>query len=475
MSHKPIALKNVGLMVGGKHCFEHFTKEIHWGKHIAIMGINGAGKSTLLKIIQGIIESTTGEVVISPDITFGYVAQTISDYPELSGGQRFNKMLSSALSLQPDVLCLDEPTNHLDLNNKRSLVRMLSRYEGTLIVVSHDPELLKLDFDEIWHIEHGSIVVFAGTYTEYLKEHELTLQNVERQHEYAQKEKRQLRTLSEKENQRAASSKTAHKNENDRVRLGAMKERGGQTSGKKQKLLSQAYEGVEQKLATVFVHKKIEPKFNFNARSLSLNKTIVSISNGSCGYQNPVLHDINFQLQGAEKIALVGDNGTGKTTFLKALLNDPQIVMTGQWLVPSKNHIGYLDQHYSTLSPDLTVVEVMQEAVPAWTTIELRKHLNDFLFRTQTEVGTKVMHLSGGEKVRLCLAFIAATTPTLLILDEVTNNIDLDTRAHLIEVLKVYPGAMIVITHDMEFVEQLGISTLYETKNGQFFLKELLV
>jgi ATPase subunit of ABC transporter with duplicated ATPase domains len=475
MSHKPITLKNISLIVGEKSCFEPFNKQISPGKHIVIMGANGAGKSTLLKIIQGITEPTTGDVIIPSDITFGYVPQTIIDYPELSGGQRFNKMLSQALSKQPDVLCLDEPTNHLDLNNKRSLVRMLQRYEGTLIIVSHDPELLKLDFDEIWHIEHASVTIFTGNYTQYLKEHELKLHAVERQREHAQKEKRELRKVREQESKRAASSKAVNKDENDRTLLGAMKERGAQTMGKKQKLISRTHEEVQQKLATTYVHKKIEPKFNLSARSLSSSKAIVSITEGSCGYANPVLHDINLQLHGTDKIAVIGDNGSGKTTLLKALLRDPHVTISGEWMMPLKDNIGYLDQHYATINPQLTVIEVIQQAAPAWTDHEVRKHLNDFLFRTPAEVGNKVSNLSGGEKARLCLASIAANPPSLLLLDEITNNIDLDTREHIIEVLKSYPGAMIIISHDTQFLAALGINTVYETKNGKLVLSNVLL
>lgn len=474
MSYKPIIVNNISFSVNNKICFENFSTQIHSGKHIVIMGSNGAGKSTLLKILQGIVEPTAGKIITSPDITFGYVPQTISEYTELSGGQRFNKMLSQALSIQPDILCLDEPTNHLDLHNKRSLTRMLQRYDGTLIVISHDPEILKLDFDEIWHIEHGSISIFTGNYAEYLKEHKLKKDAVERQREQVQKEKRELHKLKQQEHKRAASSKAAHKNEKDRILLGAMKERGSQTIGKKQKLLSQVHEEIQQKLADIYIHKKIEPKFNLDAYVVSSDKAIVSISHGSCGYERPVLNDINLQLQGNAKIAIIGNNGTGKSTFIKALLHDPNITTQGEWLMPLSKNIGYLDQHYSTINANLIVMETIQEAAPAWTDNEVRKHLNDFLFHTPAEVSNKVSNLSGGEKARLCLAYIAAKNPYLLLLDEITNNIDLDTREHIIEVLREYPGAMIVISHDIQFLEKLGISSIYETKNGTIVLTHLI-
>jgi len=469
MSYKPIVVTNISFSVNNKICFENFSTQIHPDKRIVIMGNNGSGKSTLLKIVQGITEPTAGKISKSQDITFGYVPQTIAEYSALSGGQRFNKMLSQALSIQPDILCLDEPTNHLDFNNKRSLIRMLQRYDGTLVVISHDPELLELDFDEIWHIEDKSITIFTGNYAEYLKEHKLKHDTIQRQREQIHKEKRELHKLKQQENKRAASSKAAHKNEKDRILLGAMKERGSQTLGKKQKLLSQTHEEIQQQLADSYIHKKIEPKFNLDVSVVSLAKVIVSISQGSCGYDRPVLTNINLQLQGNSKVAIIGNNGTGKSTFIKALLHDPKVATQGEWLMPSRNNIGYIDQHYSTINANLTVMEIIQEAATEWSDNEVRKHLNDFLFHTPAEVSNKVSNLSGGEKARLCLACIAAKNSYLLLLDEITNNIDFDTREHIIEVLSEYTGAMIIISHDMQFLEKLGISSMYETKDGTIF------
>ena len=144
-------------------------------------------------------------------------------------------------------------------------------------------------------------------------------------------------------------------------------------------------------------------------------------------------------------MAIRGDNGSGKTTLIKAILNDPSVLKSGDWHVPNREDIGYLDQHYGTLDPHKTVTETIHGLVPTWAHGEIRKHLNDFLFRKNEEVNAFVKTLSGGEKVRLSLAQIAAKTPRLLVLDEITNNLDLETRDHVIQVLKEYPGAMLVI------------------------------
>ena len=129
-----------------------------------------------------------------------------------------------------------------------------------------------------------------------------------------------------------------------------------------------------------------------------------------------------------------------------------------------REFIGYLDQHYSTLNAQKTVLEVIQDCVLNWSHADIRKHLNDFLFRKNEEINTTVLNLSGGEKVRLSLAQIAASTPKLLILDEITNNLDLETRDHVIQILKDYPGAMVVISHDAEFLLSIGVTANYEIK-----------
>jgi ATPase subunit of ABC transporter with duplicated ATPase domains len=245
-----------------------------------------------------------------------------------------------------------------------------------------------------------------------------------------------------------------------------MKERGSQTVGKKIKKLSKTQDTIAHQLTDNFVHKKIEPKFHLNAQLTSAGKSIASIVNGSCGYDRPILTNINMQLAGKSRIAIMGDNGSGKSTFIKTLLQDPKITINGQWQMPEKNNIGYLDQHYSNLNPDLTVQETIQAAAPDWDDLATRKHLNDFLFRSQKEVLNKVAHLSGGEKARLSLAQIAAQSPALLLLDEITNNIDLQTREHIIEVLSLYPGAMIIVSHDPDFLKNLSVMNYYKAENG---------
>jgi len=169
------------------------------------------------------------------------------------------------------------------------------------------------------------------------------------------------------------------------------------------------------------------------------------------------------------RIALLGHNGSGKSTFIQALMGHPGLITTGQWQTPTLSDIGYLDQNYATLTGSLSVLEHIAQCVPTWTHIELRRHLTDFLFRKNEEVEALAMHLSGREKVRLILAQIAVKNFKLLILDEITNNIDLDTRMHVIEVLKYYKGAMIVISHDEDFLKEIHITERYQLQNHSLY------
>jgi ATPase subunit of ABC transporter with duplicated ATPase domains len=154
------------------------------------------------------------------------------------------------------------------------------------------------------------------------------------------------------------------------------------------------------------------------------------------------------------RLAITGDNGSGKSTLIKAIMGDPHVWRKGKWFVPRPEDIGYLDQHYRTMEGE-TVLDCMITRVPTWAHADIRKHLNDFLFRKNEEVNAKISTSSGGEKARLSLALISAKTPQLLILDEVTNNLDIETRDHVLQILQAYPGAMILVSHDQDFLEKL--------------------
>ena len=451
-----IQIKNLTLSFSHKTCFEDFSTNIPYGSRIAIIGRNGSGKSSLLQMLKQRIE----------DIVVGYVPQVIEDFNTLSGGQRFNKTLNEALALTPDILLLDEPTNHLDSRNRKSLMRMLQSFPGTLIVVSHDVELINNCIDTLWHINNGEIHIFSGNYADYMSEIHIKRSSLEHDISRLNRRKKDMHEALMKEQVRASKAKSKGEKSIAQRKwptiVSDAKARNAQeTSGKKKSDISHKKHELSNQLSNLRLPEVIMPKFALNATYIG-QRILVSIIEGSVGYDSFMLHDISLSVTSGDRVAITGNNGSGKSTLIKGILNDHKVIKSGNWDVPKLTDIGYLDQHYNSLAQDKSVLEIIQDAVPNWSLAEIRRHLNDFLFRKNEDVSTLVLNLSGGEKVRLSLAQIAAHNPKLLILDEVTNNLDLETRQHVIEVLKAYPGTMIVISHNEDFLEEIGINMRYE-------------
>ncbi|MDR0823442.1 MAG: ATP-binding cassette domain-containing protein [Endomicrobium sp.] len=464
---KTIFLNHISLHFPNKICFEDFSAQIMEGSRIVIIGNNGSGKSTLLKMIKGYFEPSEGEILNNQNLNIAYVGQLIYDYENLSGGQKFNKALSAALAQRPDILALDEPTNHLDLKNRKSLMKMLEFYRGTLLIVSHDEELLKNCVNIIWHIDRGRVKIFNGKYDDYIRDLEQKRTTLQNQLSELKKEKKESHKSLMKEQQRAAHSKQRGEKLVEQKRwlpaVGDLKASSARkTSGAKQADLSDKRQALNEALSNLHTTEIIKLKFHLNAKIET--KTILSISDGSAGYDGKIiLKNININLSGGQHLAIKGDNGSGKTTLFKAILNSPQIIKTGFWSMPDAKDIGYLDQYYSDLNNDDTVYETISKMTD-WKQEEIRDFLNDFLFRKNEEVNKKVSLLSGGERARLCLAKIAAKTPKLLLLDEITNNIDLETKTHTQQILSQYPGAMLIISHENTFLEKIGIKDCFEIK-----------
>jgi ATPase subunit of ABC transporter with duplicated ATPase domains len=461
-----IFINKLSLSFQNKICFEDFSTQIQPGSHIALIGDNGTGKSSLLKIIKGDLAASDGYIKNNKNIVFGYVPQLIYEYENLSGGEKFNKALSAAFANCPDVLLLDEPTNHLDLKNRKALMKMLSFYKGTLIVVSHDVELLRNSINILWHINNGTINIFNGKYDDYRQTISQKRRSIEEELGLLAKEKKETHEALMKEQQRAKKSKQRGEKFVEQKRwlpaVGDLKESSAKkTAGKKQKAISDRIASLSEHLSNLRIPEIIKPSFSLTAKDIG-SKTIISVSGGQVGYQDKIiLRNINISVSGSEHLAITGDNGSGKTTLLKAILNDSQIIKTGIWNLPRIEDIGYLDQNYSSLNSSKTVLETLTDLAHEKTHAQIRDFLNDFLFRKNEDVNKRISVLSGGEQSRLSLAKIALQTPKLLLIDEITNNIDLETKEHVAQVLKKYPGAMIIISHDITFLKDIGITHYY--------------
>ncbi|MDR1952728.1 MAG: ATP-binding cassette domain-containing protein [Elusimicrobiota bacterium] len=465
--NKPIFIDNISLSFSNKIYLSNFSAAIYPNDRIALIGQNGSGKSSLLKIIKGEISPLQGEVKGGESITFGYVPQLIKEYADLSGGEKFNKSLSAALSLHPDILLLDEPTNHLDQRNKKSLMNMIKNFKGAEIIVSHDEELLRNCINIIWHIDNGGIKIFRGEYNDYINDIENRRHSVEEELRILKKDKKEVHKSLMKEQKRAKHSKERGEKLVSQKRwlpaLGDLKKSyASKSAGKKNTGIAERRNEINDRLSNIGFREIIKPKFSLKAGDCG-NKTIVSISSGFAGYTDEmILENINLSLQSGERLSIIGDNGKGKTTLFKAILNYPQIKKSGLWDIPKAQDIGYLDQNYSDLDDSKTPFETISEIIDTTNYDEIRNFLNDFLFRKNEEVNKPIGFLSGGERARISLAKIAAKTPKLLLIDEITNNIDLQTKKHCQDVLSKYPGAMMIISHDFTFLENIGINNKFE-------------
>lgn len=242
----------------------------------------------------------------------------------------------------------------------------------------------------------------------------------------------------------------------------------GEVSGKKKSAIDHKKQHLTNQLSDLRLPEIILPKFSLKAENIS-SYNLLSINDADIGYSPDkiILKNINLSVAGKERIAIKGKNASGKSTLLKAILGKDEVFKTGNWHLPRIDNIGYLDQHYSNLSPDLSVFEHIKKCRSDWGENDIRRHLNDFLFRKNEEVMKVAKNLSGGEKARLCLSMIAAQTPKLLILDEITNNLDLETKEHVIQVLQEYPGAMIIVSHEEDFLEAININYTCTIVNGK--------
>lgn len=466
MTHHPISIIALGLRFPHKTCFIDFSTQIHYGMRIAIIGHNGSGKTTLLKMLQGQVNDYTGKIIMPHNVCIGYVPQIIDTHNQLSGGQKFQVALTKALLRNPNVLLLDEPTNHLDDANRKSLINLINKFKGTVIVVTHDLEILRDCVDYLWHIDQSNLEIFKGNYDDYMQEIEHTRSSLYKELQSLNHQKKQAHIKLMKEQTRA--KKSIVRGEKKRAQghwptlvAGDKERQAQQTTGKARIAIQEKRQNLIERMAKIRLPNVIRPTFSLQVGEINSSQTILCIKGGSCGYDRVILERIHLSLTSTGRLAITGKNGVGKTTLVKAILNDDTIIKEGEWILPDPKNIGYLDQQYASLLSHHTVLESLQKVVPHWTQFDYRRHLNDFLFRKNEEVFAHVTTLSGGEKARLCLAQLAAKTPRLLILDEITNNLDLQTRQHIIQVLQNYPGALIVISHDMNFLEEIGINEIY--------------
>ena len=488
--------KSFGTDIIIKSC--SFNIEDH--EKAAIVGINGAGKSTLLKIITGEEPADTGIVTLAKDKTLGYLAQQQdlqsdrSIYDELlsvkqyildmeselrrieaamnsasgdeldalmnrytnlnhefemnngyaykseitgvlkglgfaeedfslhvntlSGGQKTRVSLGKLLLSKPDIIMLDEPTNHLDMESISWLENYLLNYNGAVLIVAHDRYFLDKIVSKIIEIDNGDCTVFSGNYTDYaskkailrnmkLKEYLNQQRNIKHQEEVIAKLKQFNR---EKSIKRAESR--------------------------------------EKMLDKIEVVAKMNIKLEPSVISGNDVLTVTDLTKSFDG--NTLFNNINFEIKRGERVALIGNNGTGKTTILK-LINGIIPPDSGSIYLGAKVAIGYYDQEHHVLDPDKTLFQEIQDAYPDLNNTQIRNTLAAFLF-TDDDVFKYIRDLSGGERGRVSLAKLMLSNANLLILDEPTNHLDIVSKEILENALNSYTGTILYVSHDRYFI-----------------------
>ena len=425
----------------------------------------------MLKALVDEFTNYQGMIKIPNDVKLGYIPQLFADDSQLSGGELFNKIFLETLEQLPDILLLDEPTNHLDQAHRQQLMEQVRYFYGTVIAVTHDVDFMQACFNQIWHIDRGKITVFSGKYHDYHQQLLLEKDKLNKQLKQLNSDKKKMHQKLMQEQKRAAksSAKGAKSIANKKwatVVSHAKARCAQETSGKKKVALQENKSQILDKLNKLNLPQTLVPTFYMPTQKTS--GILVQINHGNIAYKNKtILSSINMTISTQDKIVIQGDNGSGKTTLIKAIMQDPAIIREGEWLDCDKKHIGYLDQHYRQLPHDKTILEALQQMVPHWGITQSFRHLADFLFKGKDTVNAPIAQLSGGEKARLSLALIAARPPKLLILDEITNNVDLVTIDHLLSVLYAYPGAMLLISHYQYFLDQLPINKIVNLEHGK--------
>ena len=502
-----LACQNINKAFGTDVILKNASFHMEDREKAAVVGINGAGKSTLLKIIIGEMEADSGEVVLAKGKTIGYLAQhqdlnsdhtifqelltvkqdvidletrireieaqmkelsgaaldmALEQYTrmnhefelkngyayksevvgvlkglgfeeeefekhvnKLSGGQKTRVSLGKLLLSHPDLIMLDEPTNHLDMNSIAWLETFLLNYDGAVLVVAHDRYFLNRIATKIIEIDAGEVTTFQGNYSDYaakksqLREARMhAWLNQQREIKHQEEVIQKLKSFNREKSIKRAESREKMLDKMD--------------------VLEKPTEVRSE------MHITLEPK-------VVSGNDVLTVEGLSKSFGSQTLFtDLNFDVKRGERVALIGNNGTGKTTILK-ILNGLLEADSGSFTLGSKVHIGYYDQEHHVLHPEKTLFEEISDAYPDLDNTTIRSTLAAFLF-TGDDVFKRISELSGGERGRVSLAKLMLSEANFLILDEPTNHLDIVSKEILEQALNRYTGTVLYVSHDRYFI-----------------------
>ena len=518
-----LACQNISKAFGTKEILRDVNFHVNEKEKIAIVGINGSGKTTLLKIIMGEETADNGQIILAKDTAIGYLSQhqdisfdnTIygemlaakqyivdleanirrlehdmkhaegeelekiletynrlsskydrdngysyeseitgvlkglgfgpDDYDRhintLSGGQKMRIALGRLLLTRPDIIILDEPTNHLDMPSISWLESFLSSYPGSVIIVSHDRYFIDRIATSIIEIDNKKATVYHGNYTYYAEKRAEIRANMMKAY---------LNQQQEIKHQEAVITKLKQFNREKSIKRAESREK---MLDKVEVLDKPAEIASEMRLS-------LEP-------SVESGNDVLTVTHLSKSFGNNCLFDnLDFDIKRGEKVALIGGNGTGKTTILK-IINHIVTKDNGTIALGSRVHIGYYDQEHQVLSLHKTIFEEISDAYPDLTNTKIRNVLAAFLF-TGDDVFKKIEDLSGGERGRVSLAKLMLSPANFLVLDEPTNHLDIQSKGILEDAIRNYTGTVLVVSHDRYFINRIATRIL-ELKDQQLY------
>ena len=529
-------IKNLTMSFGLQEIFNDVSLQIKDKEKVGIIGVNGAGKSTLFKLIMGKLSPDSGKIIMAPGTRIGFLPQVISDeipsmdisvfdyllegrpikkleeelaqaytdaalttdekkvkylmkqigklqekleyyevynaenillkivtgmnidsdlldmkLKDLSGGQKSKIAFARLLYSNPEIVLLDEPTNHLDVDSKDYIINYLRNYNGTVLVISHDIDFLDEVTTQTLYVDktHHTMELFPGNYEKYMKIRNERLKTEERLYEKQVREEEKLKRIIAK--YIGGNEKKANISKDRQKKLAKLEEN---------KVVLEK----KQKIA------RFKMKINHPSGVVPLK-----VENLKFGYNenNILINDLTFDLGRGEKFLIVGENGIGKSTLLKLIVGSLTPLL-GEIDINIKTEIGYYAQEHELLNNDINILENFSDS--GLSTKELRSFLGNFLF-SGDEVYKKVSYLSPGERSRVALAKLALTGANLLILDEPTNHLDPETQRLIADTFRDYEGTMLIVSHNPEFVDNLGVERMLMLPSGEirYYDKETIL
>jgi ATPase subunit of ABC transporter with duplicated ATPase domains len=459
MKKELLNLHNISIGIN-ESLIENITLGIFQGDRIGIIGPNGSGKTTLLRSLAGELEFIEGSFHIKGKAILVPQLKT-SETENISGGEQSKKFLADALNKQPEILLLDEPTNHLDITAKKDLVKTLKEFKGVIICVSHDVWFLDQITNRLLIVENNKLRSFTGSYEKYQQELELQKDARLRKREVVLKEQWKLEQDIKKQHQRKSrSEKSAHQAKFDRsesrMAIANKKNKIEKVSAKNKKRFDEKREEINNSLETLIENNR--KKVSGNIIAAENKGTIVRVTNADLLVAGKILtQGISFSIESGERMVLLGNNGSGKSSLVKALLNQKDFILSPEVVMNKRMRVEYLDQHYGLIDREKSVLDNVLN-FSGVDRERAHQHLSHFLFDDPILLNKKAQMLSGGMLARLAFTMLTISPIDLLILDEPTNNLDQETIIEIIEILNDYQGALMVISHDIRFLEQIKIT-----------------